>query len=110
MAKGTINLHGHSHGQLKPLTRQFDVGVDVRDFQPITLAALMEGMDKCRLQRAACHLVRFKTPEAQVTAVDAHGIRNAIAQRGARPSFPPPPRALSGQCICLHLHYRGYYN
>jgi calcineurin-like phosphoesterase family protein len=44
MAKGTINLHGHSHGQLKPLTRQFDVGVDVRDFQPITLAALMEGM------------------------------------------------------------------
>jgi calcineurin-like phosphoesterase family protein len=44
MAKGTINLHGHSHGRLKPLTRQFDVGVDVRDFQPITLAALTEGM------------------------------------------------------------------
>ena len=44
MAQGTINLHGHSHGRLKPLTRQFDVGVDVRDFQPITLAALMEGM------------------------------------------------------------------
>ena len=60
MAQGTINLHGHSHGRLNPLTRQFDVGVDVRDFQPITLAALMEGMDKCRLQRAACHLVRKK--------------------------------------------------
>ena len=45
MAQGTINLHGHSHGRLKqPLTRQFDVGVDVRDFQPITLAALTEGM------------------------------------------------------------------
>jgi calcineurin-like phosphoesterase family protein len=43
MAQGTINLHGHSHGRLKPLTRQFDVGVDVRGFQPITLAALMEG-------------------------------------------------------------------
>jgi calcineurin-like phosphoesterase family protein len=41
IAQRTINLHGHSHGRLKPLTRQFDVGVDVRDFRPITLAALI---------------------------------------------------------------------
>ena len=37
MGQGAINLHGHSHGRLTRQTRQFDVGVDVRDFQPVTL-------------------------------------------------------------------------
>jgi calcineurin-like phosphoesterase family protein len=37
MSKGALNLHGHSHGQLKPMTRQVDVGVDVWDFRPVTL-------------------------------------------------------------------------
>jgi calcineurin-like phosphoesterase family protein len=41
MARGAINLHGHSHGKLRPLPRQFDVGVDVWDFQPVTLAQLV---------------------------------------------------------------------
>lgn len=36
-----INLHGHSHGRLKPLLRQFDVGVDARGFRPVTLADLL---------------------------------------------------------------------
>ncbi len=35
-----INLHGHSHGRLKPMLRQFDVGVDARDFRPVTLDML----------------------------------------------------------------------
>ena len=39
--KGALNLHGHSHGRLKPLPRQHDVGVDVRDYRPVTLAALL---------------------------------------------------------------------
>ncbi len=43
MAKGAINLHGHSHGRLKPLPRQFDVGVDVWDFQPVTLDRVVSG-------------------------------------------------------------------
>jgi len=38
--RGTVNLHGHSHGRLKPLPRQFDVGVDARDFRPVTLAEM----------------------------------------------------------------------
>ena len=38
MGKGSINLHGHSHGRLKPLPRQFDAGVDVWDFRPVPLA------------------------------------------------------------------------
>ena len=41
MAKGAVNLHGHSHGRLAPMLRQFDVGVDVRDYRPVTLEALL---------------------------------------------------------------------
>ena len=37
MAKGALNLHGHSHGRLKPLPRQTDVGVDGWDFRPIAV-------------------------------------------------------------------------
>ncbi len=40
--KGAIDLHGHSHGKLKPLPRQFDVGVDARGFRPVTLDQLLE--------------------------------------------------------------------
>lgn len=40
-AKGALNLHGHSHGRLKPMAGQFDVGVDARDFRPVGVAALI---------------------------------------------------------------------
>jgi calcineurin-like phosphoesterase family protein len=40
MGKRSINLHGHSHGRLKPVTRQFDVGVDARNLRPIMLSEL----------------------------------------------------------------------
>jgi calcineurin-like phosphoesterase family protein len=33
--RGSVDLHGHSHGRLKPLPRQVDVGVDAWDFRPI---------------------------------------------------------------------------
>ncbi|WP_242116391.1 metallophosphoesterase family protein [Sphingomonas lacusdianchii] len=39
--KRSINLHGHSHGRLKPMPRQFDVGVDVHGFAPVRLDALL---------------------------------------------------------------------
>ena len=39
--RGSIDLHGHSHGRLKRMPRQFDVGVDVHGFAPVTLAALL---------------------------------------------------------------------
>lgn len=41
--RGAINLHGHSHGRLKPMLRQFDVGVDARDFAPVTVGQLLAG-------------------------------------------------------------------
>ena len=40
IGKGAIDLHGHSHAMLKPLTRQYDVGVDAWDFAPVTLATI----------------------------------------------------------------------
>ena len=40
--RGALNLHGHSHGRLKPLPRQFDVGVDARAWSPVTLAGLLK--------------------------------------------------------------------
>ncbi|WEX08956.1 metallophosphoesterase family protein [Chelativorans sp. AA-79] len=41
IGKGSINLHGHSHGRLKPVPRQFDVGVDAQDLRPATLAQIL---------------------------------------------------------------------
>jgi len=39
----SINLHGHSHGRLKPMPRQFDVGVDVWNYQPVDLPTILAG-------------------------------------------------------------------
>jgi len=41
MGKGSINLHGHSHGRLKPIPRQFDVGVDAQGLRPVPLAQVL---------------------------------------------------------------------
>ena len=41
MAKGSLNLHGHCHGRMKALPRQIDVGVDVWDYRPVTLAQIL---------------------------------------------------------------------
>ena len=46
--RGTLNLHGHSHGRLKPMPRQFDVGVDVQEFAPVTLERLLRATRKVR--------------------------------------------------------------
>jgi len=41
MGKGWVDLHGHCHGRLKPQPRQFDVGVDVWGFRPVTLGEIL---------------------------------------------------------------------
>jgi calcineurin-like phosphoesterase family protein len=46
MGKGSVNLHGHSHGRLKPQPRQFDVGVDVWGFRPITLPTILDSRSR----------------------------------------------------------------
>jgi calcineurin-like phosphoesterase family protein len=52
MARGAINLHGHSHGRLKPMPRQVDVGVDVWDFRPISLAEVLTASRRHSRRRA----------------------------------------------------------
>jgi calcineurin-like phosphoesterase family protein len=42
MGTGVLDFHGHSHGKLKPLPRQFDVGVDVFDYRPVGLATILQ--------------------------------------------------------------------
>lgn len=42
------NLHGHSHGKLKPLLRQHDVGVDAQGYKPVSLADLSAGLPQTR--------------------------------------------------------------
>lgn len=39
--KGSIDLHGHSHGRLKGLAGQYSVGVDVHAFRPATLDEIL---------------------------------------------------------------------
>ncbi|KAB1076065.1 metallophosphoesterase [Methylobacterium planeticum] len=41
IGRGALNLHGHSHGQLKPIPKQYDVGVDAQGFVPVTLAGIL---------------------------------------------------------------------
>ena len=48
MTHGAINLHGHSHGRLKPMPRQRDVGVDAWGFRPVTLEQVL---DKAKSRR-----------------------------------------------------------
>jgi calcineurin-like phosphoesterase family protein len=43
MGKGWVDLHGHSHGRLKSQPWQFDVGVDVWGFRPVTLREILQG-------------------------------------------------------------------
>ena len=41
MGTGVLDLHGHSHGKLKPQPRQYDVGVDAFGFRPVTLPEIL---------------------------------------------------------------------
>jgi calcineurin-like phosphoesterase family protein len=41
IGRGAIDLHGHSHGRLAPIARQYDVGVDVWDFRPVPLPQIL---------------------------------------------------------------------
>jgi calcineurin-like phosphoesterase family protein len=52
MGKGSLNLHGHSHGRLKPAPRQFDVGVDAQGLTPTSLEQLLAAKRRKALRAA----------------------------------------------------------
>jgi calcineurin-like phosphoesterase family protein len=41
IGRGAINLHGHSHNKLKPIPRQYDVGIDAQGPAPISLGQIL---------------------------------------------------------------------
>ena len=41
ISRGALNLHGHSHGQLRPNPKQYDVGVDAQGYVPVALSAIL---------------------------------------------------------------------
>lgn len=42
---GSIQVHGHHHGSMKPIGRQYDVGVDNNSFYPVSLEELKTKID-----------------------------------------------------------------
>lgn len=48
MGRGVIDLHGHSHGKLKPMTRQYDVGVDAFGYSPVELTTILASRGRGR--------------------------------------------------------------
>jgi len=41
IGRGSINLHGHSHGNYKAIGRQYDVGMDCNNLMPLNLPELI---------------------------------------------------------------------
>jgi calcineurin-like phosphoesterase family protein len=41
IGRGALNLHGHSHGKLAPMPKQYDVGVDAMGFAPVDLPTIL---------------------------------------------------------------------
>jgi calcineurin-like phosphoesterase family protein len=44
--RGALHLYGHSHGTLPGNAQSLDVGVDCRDFRPVTLAGIKEVLER----------------------------------------------------------------
>ena len=64
MGRGAVNLHGHSHGKLTPMPRQYDVGVDAQDFRPVTLPeVLLSRRGAARKRKPGLAEGRLATPE-----------------------------------------------
>lgn len=43
---GSMQLFGHSHGRLRPVGRQMDVGVDCHSYRPVSLDAVITELSK----------------------------------------------------------------
>ncbi len=75
MGRGWLDLHGHSHGLLKRQTRQYDVGVDVWDYRPVTLETILS----TRRPRATAALLKRSTRGSRVP--EGHPFFRAMPSR-----------------------------
>jgi calcineurin-like phosphoesterase family protein len=55
---GSWQVYGHSHGNLPPIGKQWDVGVDNNDFKPVSFEQLQKIMEKQPMR----HNIKHDTP------------------------------------------------
>lgn len=69
---GAVHLYGHSHGALPGFGRSIDVGVDVWDFRPVTLAELRPVLERqheeLERQRDAARMMRERAERGDPAA------------------------------------------
>ncbi|GJE83336.1 calcineurin-like phosphoesterase family protein [Methylorubrum thiocyanatum] len=76
LGRGAINLHGHSHGRLKPIPRQYDVGVDAQGLAPVTLDEIL--VSRRRVGKA---LGRAEAAEAQGEVIESGPAEGSAKKR-----------------------------
>ena len=76
LGRGAINLHGHSHGRLKPIPRQYDVGVDAQGLAPVTLDEIL--VSRRRVGKA---LGRAEAAEAQGGVIESGPTEGSAKKR-----------------------------
>ncbi len=64
MYRGRLNLHGHSHGRLAPMKGQYDAGVDVFAFAPVTVAHIIQSRPPKRGRKPQPELLESGRPES----------------------------------------------
>lgn len=66
--KGAIDLHGHSHGKMKELPRQYDVGVDIFDYRPVTLAEILASRRRGKKAKIAAKPAKARAKPGKMRA------------------------------------------
>lgn len=69
---GTWHLYGHSHGNLPPLGKSFDVGVDAWDLKPINIEQVKAKMDSLPTLGILLSC-RPKGSGVEITQIHEHG-------------------------------------
>ncbi len=92
--KGAIDIHGHSHGKMKELPRQYDVGVDVFDYRPVTLAEILSSRrrGKKALVKTAAKPAKGGAQQKRAKAIKKKKTIKKPAKSAKKPTKPAKKR------------------
>ncbi|REF84245.1 calcineurin-like phosphoesterase family protein [Methylovirgula ligni] len=93
--KGAIDIHGHSHGKMKELPRQYDVGVDVFDYRPVTLAEILASRrrgKKAKIAKVAAKPAKARAKPAKKRAKTTKKTIKKPAKSAKKPIKPAKKR------------------
>ena len=92
--KGAIDIHGHSHGKMKELPRQYDVGVDVFDYRPVTLAEILASRrrGKKAVVKIAAKPANGRAKEKRAKAIKKKKTIKKPAKSAKKPTKPAKKR------------------